>query len=359
MPALTLIVKATRLCNLRCEYCHDWRAERDQIMPFDVLARLTACALRDLSYNHVEFIWHGGETTLLPISFYEKALYIQAQFRRPGQTVRNSLQTNGTRLNPQWLSFFRSNGFRIGISLDGPADVHDSQRRYVSGRDSFVDVENGLRLLREYDIQYGVSLVVDEPILHLGPDRLLDFLLEYDLKSVGLLPARPTNEPDGFGHMYPPHYVTPAQMTPFLARLFDLLQDRPEVRLKVRELDAVTQRIRFAPSGFCQLNGKCLGQYFLVEPNGSVAHCDLFVGDERYTLGNIMEQSFESLRQSPLLGTLIADRERDLEGMASCPEFGVCQGWCPHERYLSVRHDPSHTNNCCGLKPLIDHIRGH
>src|SRR5262245_45276400 len=95
---LGLIVKATRLCNLRCAYCHDWRAGAGQTIPFEILARMTASALRDSSADEVDFIWHGGEPTVLRTSFYEKALYVQSQFQRPGQRVRNSLQTNGTRV---------------------------------------------------------------------------------------------------------------------------------------------------------------------------------------------------------------------------------------------------------------------
>src|SRR5262245_24331312 len=98
MGFVSLIVKGTRLCNLRCTYCHDWRSGQDQTMTFPVMARTIAAALRDPEYDAVEFIWHGGETTVLPIAFYEKALLIQSRFRRPGQLIRNLIQTNGTRL---------------------------------------------------------------------------------------------------------------------------------------------------------------------------------------------------------------------------------------------------------------------
>src|SRR5438105_7905485 len=136
MGAITLIIKGTRLCNLRCAYCHDWRAERDQVMPFPVLARLMAAALTDPQHAAVDFIWHGGETTLLPTTFYEKALLVQSRFRRPGQLVGNTIQTNGTRLTPEWLRFLRDNQFGVGVSVDGPPQLHDRYRRYASGRPS-------------------------------------------------------------------------------------------------------------------------------------------------------------------------------------------------------------------------------
>src|SRR5581483_2761405 len=103
MGHVGLIVKATRLCNLRCSYCHDWRSGPDQTMSFPVLARMTAAALRDPEHQLIDFVWHGGETTLLPAGFYEKAMAVQARFRRPGQGIVNIIQTNGTLLTPKWV----------------------------------------------------------------------------------------------------------------------------------------------------------------------------------------------------------------------------------------------------------------
>src|SRR5215471_659649 len=113
MSAISLIIKGTRLCNLRCAYCVDWRTDRDQTMSFPVMARLIAAALSDPRHDAVEFIWHGGETTILKRSFYEKALFVQSKFRRPGQRIHNSIQTNGTRLTAEWCRFFRANKFGV------------------------------------------------------------------------------------------------------------------------------------------------------------------------------------------------------------------------------------------------------
>jgi hypothetical protein len=102
-------------------------------MPFRVLATMIERALRESDHDVVEFIWHGGEPTILPISFYEKAVLIQARFRRLGQTIRNSLQTNGTRITPEWARFLRDYKFHVGVSIDGPRQIHDLHRRGVAG----------------------------------------------------------------------------------------------------------------------------------------------------------------------------------------------------------------------------------
>ena len=190
-----LIIKATRLCNLRCTYCNDWREGSDQIMSFQVLVSLISAALKDPAHDSVEFIWHGGETTLLPISFYEKAIFLQSQFRRPGQLIRNSIQTNGTRLTSEWISFFRANRVAVGISLDGPPELNDRVRVRRSGRGSFELVQKGIELLRCGGVPFSVLMVVDEETLGVGPNRIFDFLLESKVKSVAFLAAKPANQP--------------------------------------------------------------------------------------------------------------------------------------------------------------------
>jgi uncharacterized protein len=357
MSRISLIIKGTRLCNLRCVYCHDWRAERDQVMPFPVLARLMAATLQDPSHNAVEFIWHGGETTLLPISFYEKALLVQSRFKRPGQLVANSIQTNGTRLTPQWLEFLKANKFSVGVSLDGPPELHDRYRRYASGRTSSADVARGIEMLRNAEVPFSVLMVIDEGALELGADRIFDYFLEQDVTSYGLISAKPNNQPDALPGTPTSHYSSPTRMTAFFMRMYERWREHSDTRIRIRELEALRRRVSGAPADVCTLAGGCLGQYFLVEPDGTVAHCDLFIGDPLYTLGSIMRDEWSAIRSSPNLRQLQADNTAALLGMRDCPEFSVCNGWCPHERYMSIRHNPDHRADCCGMRTLIDYLR--
>jgi uncharacterized protein len=352
-----LIVKGTRLCNLRCTYCHDWRAGPEQTMSFPIMARMIAAALRDPEHDSVQFIWHGGETMVLPISFYQRALVLQSLFRRPGQIVSNAIQTNGTRLTTDWVQFLRENRFAVGLSLDGPPEVHDRYRRYASGRPSFGDVAQGIRLLQEHGVPFVVLMVIDEAALELGPDAVFDFFLQYGIKSYGLIAAKPTNQPDAAPGTPTEHYTSPVKMTAFLARLYDRWREHGDPTIRIRDLMAIRNRLAGEGAGFCTLTGGCLGRYYLIETNGDVAHCDLFLGDPRYTLGNVRNQGFAELRQSANLLALQAENERALEPMRGCPEFGVCNGWCPHERYLSARHNVNHRAECCGLRDLITHVR--
>jgi uncharacterized protein len=357
MRAVGLIIKGTRLCNLRCAYCHDWRAGRDQVMPFAVLARLIASALTDPEHDAVDFIWHGGETTLLPTAFYAKALLVQSRFKRPGQLIKNTIQTNGTRLTPEWLRFLSDNAFSVGVSLDGPPELHDRYRRYASGRASSPDVAAGMRLLREYKIPFSVLMVVDDAALELGADRIFDYFLAQEVRSFGLISAKPTNQPDAGPNTPTSHYSNPRKMAAFLIRMYERWREHGDPSIQIRELEGVRSRVALQPANMCTLAGGCLGHYYLIEPNGEIAHCDLFLGDPRYTFGNVLTHSFADIRKSDALQQLQIENASALNRMRRCPDFQVCQGWCPHERYMSQRHNPHHSADCCGLSTLIDYIR--
>jgi uncharacterized protein len=358
MGALSLIVKATRLCNLRCTYCHDWRAGPNQTMNFSVMAKMIASALRDEEHDAVDFIWHGGEPTLLPYSFYEKAMLVQSRFRRSGQVVMNTIQTNGTRITDPWARFLRDNQFFVGVSLDGPPEIHNKYRMYESGRPSFQDVSATLDKLREYDIPFSVLMVIDEDALEVGPKRIFDFFVKTKITNFGFLAATPVNSPNAMPYTFASHYVDPKRMTNFLINMYDCWREHGDTSIRIREIEGILQHIRHNRSHLCTLEGNCFGRYYLVEPNGEIAHCDLFQGDARYTLGNILDGDFKAFRNSKELCALIEENQMELNNMQRhCPEFAVCRGWCPHERYLSVRHNPNHTSKCCGLVDLIRYIR--
>jgi uncharacterized protein len=316
---------------------------------------MTARALAE--HDRVHFIWHGGEPTLLPISFYEKAFLVQARLRRPGQKIKNSFQTNATKLTPGWARFFRANKIQVGISIDGPAHLHNSHRSYRSGKGSYEDVIQGLSLLKEHEVQFSGLVVVDEGTLEFGAERLLDFLVGQGIRSFGLLAAKPKNEPAAEAGTTAEHYIEPARMNAFLMNLYDAWLSGGDQNVNIRELEGLKAQIQGMSAGFCTLSGECWGHYYMIEPDGSVVGCDVFSGDPRYTLGNIMNDSFIEIANSTGLLQLRKEHRDAMEAMSGCPEFPVCKGWCPHERYVSIRHNKLHRDDCCGLRDLISHIR--
>jgi len=357
MNHLSLVVKATRLCNLRCSYCNDWRTGPGQTMSFEVMANMTAKALSDPSHRLVEICWHGGEPTVLPISWFRRALLVQSRFRRPGQLVLNSIQSNGTRLSEEWARFLREAGFVVSVSVDGPKEIHDRFRTYASGKPSFDDVAGNVQLLQAYEVPVGVLMVVDEASIAAGPERLFEFMVEFGAERYGLLAAMPRAQPDARRLTPTEHYVEPARMTEFLAGLYDCWLAHGDAGIRIREIADLRNRLAGAGRVTCTLAGGCVGNLYSVEPNGDVNHCDEFLDDEDYVVGNIVRQDFAEIRRGPKLRALEAENEAALDRMRSCREFSVCNGWCPHERYMGTRHDPNYRDDCCGLRPLIEHMR--
>jgi uncharacterized protein len=353
-PALTVIMKATRLCNLRCVYCHSWREGPNQTMTFPVLARATRDALRDPGVHHVDFVWHGGEATLLPLAFYRRALWLQARFRRPGQVVVNTVQTNGTRLSDQWLAFVRDHDFSVGVSLDGPPEVHDARRVDTAGRPTSARVREGIDRLRAAGIErWGALMVVDDAVMAAGPRRILEYLAEIGVGRVALLNVIPENTGPLAGEYLPfPRFVA------FLRELFALWSAEYRDRVDIRELADLAAQLEGADPGICVFAGDCFGTYLTVEPTGEVSACDKYIGDDGYRFGDVLTTGLAGSQLSERLAAVREENRRAVERMRECRWFEVCHGGCPHDRYTGERRLPGHDGRCCGLAPLLDDMAG-
>ena len=195
---LTVIMKATRLATpLHLLPQLAQRAEPEDDVR--VLAHSIHGALRDPSVGYVDFVWHGGEVTVLPVEFYRKALWLQERFRRPGQTVLNTVQTNATRLSDEWLAFLHDHDIGVGVSLDGPPEIHDARRVDAAGRPTLGTRARGNRARSERPgiTRWGVLMVVDGDVCALGPRRLLEYLTEIGVKRVPCSTSSPRTRPTG------------------------------------------------------------------------------------------------------------------------------------------------------------------
>lgn len=144
-------------CNLACDYCYYleksnlYKQQSHRIMTDELLERFIKEYIEAQTMNEVLFTWHGGEPTLRPLSFYQKAVALQQKYAR-GRRIDNALQTNGTLLTDEWCRFLKANNWLVGISIDGPAEFHDRYRRDNRGNPSFEKVMNGIRLLQKHEI---------------------------------------------------------------------------------------------------------------------------------------------------------------------------------------------------------------
>lgn len=348
---VVMVMKATRLCNLRCTYCRFWDEGPNQKMSFEVLARATQGVLSSPGVQAVDFCWHGGEVTLLPVAFYRKAIWLQEQFRRPGQLVSNSIQTNGTLLKPEWLDFLKRYRLSVGVSLDGPPEIHDQRRIDARGRATSARVRKGIELLRREGIAHGALMVVDDDVVALGAARMIEYFLDLGVKDVALLNVLPDNHPGRQAYFEFPRHVS------FLRELFALWWPRYRQEIKFRELADLVGKVRGERGTLCVFDGNCMGGYLTIEPMGEIGACDKFLGDDDYRLGNVLTTPLAQIRDGHKFISVDASTALGIEGTETCSWFRVCQGGCPHDRYLRGRKGVLQDEACCGLGPLLDDIQ--
>jgi len=324
-------------------------------MSFEVLATMIAKALRSAENRRVEFIWHGGEPLLLGQEFYQKALYLQNEFRTEGQMIRNSLQTNGTLLSDEWCEFFKENDFHIGISFDGPEILHNQNRVYASGKGSFEDVRNGVALLQKHQLPFGALMVLNHEALKLHPEDIFNFFFDMGIKAFSFLPARPDNLP-GTGENPTTDYVTSSEFANFMKQVFDIWIELDDPSIQIREFTSITKALAGGLTSICTLAGHCLGQYYHVEFNGDLYHCDKYLGDTDYHVGNILADEFLAVSNSQKMQDLRTNESNKINSLMQCKWFHICNGGCPHDRYIAEKYSEDYDSKCCGMHDLIEYI---
>jgi uncharacterized protein len=352
---LVLIMKATRYCNLRCTYCRSWSEEPNQAMSFEVLASATRDALTAAGVGDVKFVWHGGETTLRPIEFYERALWLQERYRKPGQMIANVIQTNGTRLTDDWLDFFQRYEFGVGVSLDGPPEIHDSRRRDVAGRGTSELVRGSIERLSERGIRCGVLMVVDDDVIRAGAQRTLDYLLELRVRHVSLLNVTPEGVPTPASAEEP--YLEYQTFVEYLREMFRLWYPAHVDDIAILEISDLRNMLEGRKRVSCVHGPNCVGSFFTIEPDGDIGHCDKYQQNADFCFGNILRTPLAEVTSSPRLQRAYGYTAAGLELCRSCRWYAVCQGGCPYDRYVRVtRRSSPRDERCCGLAPLLDEM---
>jgi uncharacterized protein len=344
--SVTGIVKITRLCNLRCTYCHDWRTGADASMAFAVRARAMRWLLQGSRARRVNLLLHGGEPSLIGVQGLTKLLALQARYRMAGQQVTTRMQSNGTRITPQLVELLVRFDVAVSVSMDGPPEVHDLTRKDIKGRASSGTVRETIRQLRRAGILNGVLIVVTPALIDAGAARLIDFLADDGIKHIGLLPMRPAAGT-------PASAATSLEVARFCRFMLEVEQARRERApwIHVRELDAMFAALeRLAPQT-CELQGHCVGSYFSIEPDGSISHCDKYIGDSRYVMGSV-DQPYAEVARGAVALALRAQAAAASTEKQACPWWSQCKGWCPHEDYVA-RSGPEGAGGCCGLAPLF------
>jgi uncharacterized protein len=355
------------ICNLACSYC--FFLDKELLYPggeFRMSDETLDAYIRSLIAMHrtpqVTVAWQGGEPTLMGLDFYRRAMELEDRYRKPGMTFLNTMQTNGTRLNDEWCAFFKEHDFLIGISIDGPRELHDAYRVDKGGDGSFDLVMRGLRLLQKHGVEYNILTTVNR-VNGDYPVEVYRFLRdEARTDWMQFIPV--VERVDEHGH--PAHLtgtnasdrsVTPEQFGHFLTTIFDEWVRHDVGRVFVQTFEAAARNwAGLEQSGMCVFNETC-GLGVALEHTGDLYSCDHFV-DPDYLLGNINVFSFEDL---------IAGQQQFEFGRAKhdslpryCLECDVrfaCHGECPKNRFISTPDgEPGLNYLCAGYKAFFHHI---
>ena len=225
----TFIIKVTSGCNLSCKYCYDNSRQvhsSTQRMSESVLNRVISQLIFH-SPDKAEFIWHGGEPLLAGMDFFESIVELQRGYAQPNQKVLNRVQSNGLLIDENWLEFFKENGFKVGLSLDGPQEIHDQNRITLNGGGSFSLVKRAIDLLQKHDINFGVLAVLTKHGVD-SAGAFYSFMKEMELYNFEF-----NDLIDGSSEIA----ITPDEFVSFATHLFDLWMEDNDPSLQIRFLE--------------------------------------------------------------------------------------------------------------------------
>jgi uncharacterized protein len=368
-------------CNLDCAYC--FYLEKEALFPApgtrrmspEVLEAYTRATIAATPADQpVLFAWQGGEPTLLGIPFYQRALELQRSLGA-GRVIENSFQTNGTLIDEDWARFLAENGFLVGLSLDGPAEIHDRYRRYRSGAPSHHLVMAALEQLQRHGVTYNVLACVDRHSSR-HPQLVYRFLKEHGVEFIQFTPVverlaegdyaaagfdleGPGTEgpADGDGSAeVAPFAVRPREWGRFLATVFDEWRRQDVGRVFVMNFEWSLAGLMGAPGVVC-VHQKSCGRALVVEHTGDVYSCDHFVYPE-YQLGNLTSDSLAAMVDSTRQREFGAAKHETLPGKCrACPYLEQCWGGCPKHRFLTTPDgEPGLNYLCAGYETYLGHV---
>ena len=328
-----LIKPASAVCNLDCSYCFYLDREADPYkalparkMTLQTLERLVETYLF-YSYPNSVFAFQGGEPTLTGPAFFEKLVELQQQHGRNGQAVANAMQTNGVLIDDRWCRLFKAFNWLIGISIDGPQEVHDLYRLNKGGEGTWRKVMDGMECMKRHGVEFNALCVLSQSNID-KPKEIYKFF-----RSLGIdyLQFIPLSEFDAEGKPQP-FTITPGQYGRFMCETFELWwPDRRKVR--IRSFDNIAEALAGQVPGNCTMHTSC-DSYVVVEYNGDVYPCDFFVEND-WKLGNVNDDSWTEIAGRQKRFQFAANKSVPHPDCDVCEYVNLCHGGCPKHR-----HDP-------------------
>jgi len=366
------------VCNLACRYC--FYLHKSDMLHTLSRWRMTDEVLEAFTRQYiaaqpegavVNFAWQGGEPTLMGLDFFKRAVELQEKYRRPGQRVTNSFQTNGTLVDEAWASFFAENKFLVGVSIDGPRSIHNYYRVSASGEGSFDRVMRSVEIMKAHRVEYNALCCVT----NLSPGHALE-IYEFLKEHFRFIQFIPIVEEKNFTREAPflensPKWRDASRRRPsslvhswcvppegygrFLCTVFDRWVRNDVGRVFVQIFEATLARWAGRPPSLCIFSPVC-GKALVMEHDGTLYACDHFVYPE-YRLGNIMDVPLGELVVSEKQKKFGEDKLRRLPpACRRCSWLTLCAGGCPKNRFVATTAgDPELNYLCPGYKLFFKH----
>jgi len=368
------------ICNLDCQYC--FYLEKENLYPGEKQWRMSDMVLEEYVRQYIQsqpgpevyFAWQGGEPTLLGVDFFRKAAALQKKYS-DGRTISNALQTNGTLLDDEWCRFLAAEQFLIGLSIDGPAELHDHYRVDKGQKPTFEKVMCGLESLKRHKVNFNTLTVVHRANAQ-RPLEVYRFL-----KSIGseFLQFIPLVERAGRSKDSGRHFAAPPDLAGgdrhespvtewsvdaddygnFLCAIFDEWVGQDVGRVFVQHFDVALGNWMGLGSSLCVFAEKC-GAALVIEHNGDLYSCDHYVYP-KHRLGNLMNQSLGEMVRSPQQLKFGSDKSDLLPQFCRrCEVRFACNGECPKHRFIKTPDGEDGLNYLCpAYKKFFNHIAPH
>ena len=347
------------ICNLDCHYCY--YLKKEDLYPKGSVFRMGDELLENYVEQHirgtpretVSFSWHGGEPTLIGIDFFRKAVALQKKHLPAGKKILNGIQTNGTLIDEEWCEFLARENFYIGLSIDGPKDLHDHYRVTKGQKPTHAQAVRAFHLLRRHKIHVDLLCVVhDLNVRH--PTAVYRFFKDIGGQYLQFLPL--VERSDGGGTPSP--RTAPAEAYgEFLCTIFDEWVRNDIGKIFIQLFDEATRPLLGMEHALCIFRETC-GDVPVVEHNGDFYSCDHYVEPE-YRIGNIREQSLVEMIEHPAQRKFGRDKWDTLPRYCrECEVLSMCNGGCPKDRFIRTPDgEPGLNFLCAGLKRFFIHSK--
>jgi uncharacterized protein len=359
-PAEPFVVMAKPIgpiCNLACDYCYYlaktslFPARERYRMPDAVLEAHIRAFIEASPGPVVFFAWHGGEPTLAGLPFFRRVVELQRRHLPAGWSCINNLQTNGTRLDDAWCAFLAENRFAVGLSVDGPARLHDRGRPDRRGRPTHARVMRGLALLRAHGIEPDILCTLNARTAE-APLEVYRFFLDAGVRWLQFLPVVERDAAGGVTE----RSVDPEAVADFLGAVFDEWVRHDVGRIAVQNFAEALLVVSGKPANLCVMAETC-GRVLALEHDGGVYACDHFV-DPAHRLGSVTDDGLSALVDSPAQLAFGRSKQTSLPACCrACPVLFLCNGGCPKDRFAVAPDGEAGLNHlCAGYRRSFEHM---